>query len=149
MSRFIDSRLLVWLITIVLLAGCQTVPTPDQSADTPLTNTYWKLMSVHGQAATVGNGQREPHIVLNAEEHRVQGYTGCNSLAGSYKRHDRGLTFNQIVTTRMFCANAADTEQNLLDALEHTARAHVQQDQLTLEDADGQPLARFESRLMQ
>ncbi|MES1925149.1 META domain-containing protein [Salinisphaera sp. T31B1] len=140
--------LLITLMTMLLLGGCQSAPAPDRPGDMPLVNTYWKLMSVNDQTVTVRDGQREPNIVLDAEGHRLRGHTGCNRMAGSYTSRGHSLTFGPITTTRMFCADSADTEQDLLDALEHTARAHIQQDRLTLEDADGQPLARFEARLM-
>ena len=50
--------------------------------DVTLTNTYWRLVELDGEPATVAEGQQEPHIRLQPEESRVAGSGGCNRMMG-------------------------------------------------------------------
>ncbi|GAB3683342.1 META domain-containing protein [Salinisphaera aquimarina] len=139
---------LVMALTLALSA-CQSAPGASTHPDDALTNTYWKLVSVGGHSVQVQPNRREPHLVLVNEGQRVQGFAGCNSLSGRYRQDDEQLRFEQIVTTRMFCADQMSTEQAFLDALKRSVQAHIERNQLTLLDAGGRSLAHFESRVMQ
>jgi putative lipoprotein len=111
--------------------------------DASLTETYWKLIELGGQAAVVGAGGRELHLVLTGEGSRVHGFSGCNRFTGSYRRTDGQLGFTQLASTRMACMEGMEQEQRFLDALGRTSRFTIRGDQLTLDSADGQPSMRF------
>ena len=110
-----------------------------------LEDTYWKLMRLGGNAVVVVENQREPHIVLRSEEHRVTGSTGCNRLTGSFTRQDAELSFGQMVTTRMACVHGMETEAAFAAALGEVRAWRIVEDRLELYDADGELLMELEA----
>ena len=111
--------------------------------DASLTETYWKLIELGGQAAVVGAGGREPHMLLASDGSRVHGFSGCNRFTGSYRRTDGQLSFTRLASTRTACMEGMEQEQRFLDALGRTSRFTIRGDQLTLDSADAQPSMRF------
>jgi hypothetical protein len=61
-------------------------------ADAEFQETYWKLTRLEGKPVILSEKQREPHLVVRSKENRVTGFSGCNSMTGSYT-----LNGNQIV----------------------------------------------------
>ncbi len=152
----------LWL-AVALLTGCVPASGTGQAANAPtlppraedstrslaqLENTYWKLLSLRGQAVAVSAQQREPHFVLHSEAGRVAGFGGCNRLGGSYRLQGQALTFGPLVSTEMACAQGMQQEQQFLQALGRVARWRIAGEQLELLDAQGAAVARFESRYL-
>lgn len=135
---------LILCLMAVLMVGC-TAMAPAASVDEPLENTYWKLNRLGETPVTAVDNQREAHLVLHAEEARVAGSGGCNRLMGSYDLEGEALSFGRLATTMMACPAGMQTERAFLDALEEVAAWEVDGKTLTLSDADGEPLARFEA----
>jgi len=111
--------------------------------DASLTETYWKLIELDGQAAVIGAGGRELHMVLASDGSRVHGFSGCNRLTGSYQRTDGQLSFSQLASTRRACMEGMEQEQRFLDGLGRTSRFIIRGDTLTLYSGDAQPTMRF------
>ncbi len=114
----------------------------------PLENSYWKLTRLGDTLVLVGDGQREPHLILRPEDHRLGGSGGCNRLAGSYRLDGDRLEFGELATTKMACAEGMATEAALLAALNAVRSWRIVGEHLELLGADGTPLARLERRLM-
>lgn len=136
------------LASVLALTGCASLDASsrDTATQTTLENTYWKLVTVGEQSAAMSDQAREAHFVLHAEETRVAGSTGCNNLMGGYTLEGDQLSFGSLGTTRMACANPQMTlERDFLEALSHVARWEVVGETLTLDDAQGQPVAHFEA----
>jgi copper homeostasis protein (lipoprotein) len=121
----------------------ETCGTPTVDAD--FTNTYWRLVRLGKEPVVVSAERREPHLRFLPGENRVQGSTGCNRLIGSYERSDAKLRFGAVATTRTACADDAEQEQALLQALEATRRFSIAGSHLELLSDDGRLLARFEA----
>jgi copper homeostasis protein (lipoprotein) len=111
-----------------------------------LEDTYWKLTRLGGRPVIVGERQREPHLILRSEIHRVSGSAGCNRLVGEYHVEGRRLSFEKMATTRMACAEGLETEEKFLAALEQVKTWKIVGEHLELYDAHGAFLARFETR---
>jgi putative lipoprotein len=111
--------------------------------DVSLTDTYWKLVEFDGQAAALGAGERELHMVLTSEGSRVRGFSGCNRFTGSYERNDGWLQVAQLASTRMACVKGMEQEQRFLDALSRTSRFTIQDDALALYSGDERFILRF------
>lgn len=111
-----------------------------------LQNTYWKLVALQGQpAAMLDPQEREVSITLGSDKRQVQGFTGCNSLGGSYTLNGAALKFNQLASTRRMCAHAANTlEREVLGALKATTSYRIDGEQLMLLGG-GRVQARFEA----
>jgi heat shock protein HslJ len=111
--------------------------------DASLTETYWKLIELDGQAADIGAGRREVHMVLTGEGSRVHGFSGCNRFTGGYQSDSGNLTFTQLASTRMACIEGMELEQRFLGALSRTTRFSIQGNSLALYSGDEQPRMRF------
>lgn len=120
--------------------GCGRMTRPGE-----LTNKYWKLTELDGGPVVVG-AAREPHLRFQAADSHVAGSTGCNSISGTFSRHDDRLTLSRMVTTLMACADTTISrqEQRFLQALATVDRAGTVGDRLTLYAQD-RPVARFEA----
>ncbi len=144
------TALAVLVVGIALISG-HGVHRPGAGSDVPLVNTYWALTEIGGNPFKMPEGMgREPHMVLQMEDSRVAGYSGCNRLMGRYALEGEGLTFpDGIATTRMACVVGMDTEKAFADVLQRSSGWNIEGDTLTLSDEDGTALARFEQRLME
>jgi heat shock protein HslJ len=117
-------------------------PQSRTTATALLENTYWKLTSL-GELPVTAVSQQEPLFVLNSDTHRVSGSAGCNRLTGSYELKDDHLTFSQMVTTMMACAEGMDTEKAFLKALTDAKTWKMAGDELELLNDAGNMVARF------
>ena len=128
-------------VAITAQAACEV---PSSSAAS-LENTYWKLVTLRGQPVVVADRQREPHLILQPEQHRVAGSGGCNRIAGGYTLAGDRLTFGRTAGTMMACRDGMEQERTFLDALGAVARWRIDGQRLELVDSRGDVLARFEA----
>jgi copper homeostasis protein (lipoprotein) len=114
-------------------------------ASAPLENSYWKLTRLAQQPVILAPEQREPYLVLQAQDRRLNGYAGCNRMTGSYEVDDTSLRFSQTATTKMACVKGMDTEDDFLKALGQVRHWHIEGEHLILADEFGNVLAQFEA----
>jgi putative lipoprotein len=110
-----------------------------------LENTYWKLLRLGTDSITVSDRQAEPHFMLHPGTHHVTGSGGCNRFSGSYNVAGDVLTFGEMVSTRMACAEGMESEQRFLNALGMVNKWRITGERLELLDSGGTVLARFMS----
>ena len=115
-------------------------------AGTPLLGTYWRLVELSGKDVPATHERdSEPHLVLQAKG-QAGGSDGCNRFNGSYVLDGMQLVFAPLSSTRMACRpGSAAAEGKYLQALQAVQGFKVQQRQLVLTDAAGQPLLRLEA----
>ena len=126
---------------------------PDQrceraQADASLTNTYWRIHSLEGQAVDPTEGRREPHLLLRGAdgEQRYSATVGCNQMAGSFALEGETLTFGEGIATRMACPPPLDQlEERLARVLAATRGWRIEASTLELADESGSPIALFEA----
>ena len=113
--------------------------------DVSLTDTYWKLVEIEGQEASLGAGQLELHMVLTSDGHRVRGFSGCNRFTGSYERNGDRIQLAQLASTRMACvdADAMEQEQRFLNRLREAQRFTIHGDELAIYSGDAHLVLRF------
>jgi len=100
---------------------------------TALENTDWRLLEVAGQpVAASPAGERQAHLRLTAQDKRLQGYTGCNSMTGGYTLEGDALRFTQVAATQRFCADSAEVETAFTQALGETTGYRLAAGQLEL-----------------
>ena len=143
-----------WLILgMLLLAGC-AYDSPQNKGAAPtqstaqLLNTYWKLTELDGQVITTPQDAREIHFVMESENPRVHGFSGCNGMMGGYVLNGNELKFDQMGGTLMACNADMDLEKKFLVMFGDVARWEIAGETLTLVNADGKTLAVFESRYL-
>jgi len=112
-------------------------------AQTTLRKTYWRLVALNGKPAVIAKGQREPHLVLQADEYRVSGSGGCNNIVGGFELDGDRLRFTQMAGTMMMCPEGMQQEASFLKMLETVARYRIAGDALTFDDAKGKAVAKF------
>jgi putative lipoprotein len=125
------------LLSLVLAAATMSA----SAADASLLDTRWTLESVRGMTAVAGRGG-PPHMVLGPDG-GINGSTGCNQMGGGFTLDGESIAFSPIRTTRMYCADAYRTEQELLKAFPDVARFVITGDRLELLTKDGVTLAVF------
>jgi heat shock protein HslJ len=141
------------ILGVLLLAGCvhdnaHTQAAAPTKSTAQLLNTYWKLTELGDQVIVTPQDAREIHFVMQPENQRVVGFSGCNRMMGAYALNGNGLKFDQMGGTMMACTTNMEVERKFLDMFSEVARWQISGETLTLLDADGKALAVFESRYL-
>jgi heat shock protein HslJ len=117
--------------------------------DRPLTGTTWRLTSYNNGKQAVVSVLPDSEFVLQLREDGQLAGRACNNYRGGYERDDGSLRLvGPIAATRMACPEPdgiMSQEAAYFAALERLASYQIDGDQLTLQDADGATLARFEA----
>ena len=98
----------------------------------------WIVNDVDGKG--VSECETTPYLSFDEQEGRVNGCLGINLLIGSYSYKNGSLTFSNMGSTMAGSPEDADIERALSDALEHTAKASIDGDKLSLCDKSGKVL---------
>jgi heat shock protein HslJ len=113
--------------------------------ESPLRNTYWKLVRLGGAPVEVANNQREPHLIFALDEMRVSGSGGCNRIAGTFAIEGDHLRFSPIAGTMMACPSGMEQEGRFIRALEKADRYLIEVSHLQLLDKTGAVLVEFQA----
>jgi hypothetical protein len=82
--------------------------------------------------------------VLIIEGSRVRGFSGCNTFTGTYKVEKDRFQFLQMASTGKACQVGMELEQRFLSALNDAVQFKISGDTLSLYNADGQSILRFD-----
>jgi len=137
---------LALICAAALLGGCTTTETPSNHAQ--LENTYWKLMTLGGEDVSSPEGAREIQFTLDADTHRVAGFSGCNNMMGAYTVQENKIVFSSMGGTRMFCENTMDIEKRVHEMFANATAWKISGESLELIDSYGRPIATFKARDM-
>lgn len=130
-------------ITLQLVHVARHTADTAKAPASPLRNTYWKLTELHNKPVEVAGQQREPHIIFAADEPRLSGNGGCNSIMGGFDVSGNQLTFKQMAGTMMACQHGMQQESEFLRSLGTVAAYEISGQTLTLRNADKEVVARF------
>jgi len=122
-----------------------TVPAAPAVTTSGLLNTYWRLSELDAQQVITPADAREIHVVLNSENQRVTGFSGCNRLMGGFALAGNTLKFDQVAGTLMACARV-DNEKRFLATFPQVARWEISGETLRWLDGGGKTLATFQAR---
>lgn len=131
-------------LMVILAVGCSSSDQPSSKAS-DLQGRVWVLQQVSGAAVEAPAGGQKVHIEFKADSSMVTGYTGCNSMGGTFYQNADTLVFGHLVSTRMACDEGMEVESAMMDALEATKTFQVVGDALVLNGDDGE-LARFQAQ---
>lgn len=137
----------IFILTALILAGCTVLgggaePTAEAQS---LANTSWMLVS-YGPADAPTEVAPGSQVTLQFEgETNAGGSAGCNSYGGQYQQQGSTVSFNEVVSTLMACADAAVMEQEtqFLTALQTTGEFELSGDSLTIFYNNGQDALNF------
>jgi heat shock protein HslJ len=103
-------------------------------------NTQWNLATLNNQAVLA-----DPKVTMKLEDDKISGSDGCNSYGGSFSTSGSKFSVGKdIVSTEMACSEPIMQQSSTFYAiLTHSAAYKIEDQQLTLLDAKGVPLATF------
>lgn len=129
-------KFVVFALSVILLAACTAL----QPAAPVLDGTAWNLLQLNGQPVVEGTMP-----TLTFHEGQAGGNSSCNSYGAEYTQQGKSLTFAPIVTTLMACLDAGIMQQEsaMYAALQTVKTYQLEQDTLTLLDADGSAVLVF------
>jgi heat shock protein HslJ len=132
----------------VQLAGCAAEGPAAPPAPKALTleNTYWKLTSIGETPVAVSKDPREPHLVLQSRDRRVDGADGCSRLRGSYLTEGSSVSFVQIASGKSGeCLAGVNDGQAMQRALASVSRWRIVGRELELMNERDTTIARFQA----
>ncbi len=113
--------------------------------DSPLRNTYWKLVRLNGTPVRVPRRQREPYLLFAGDGSHISGNSGCNPVMGGYELDGDRLLLSRMASTRMACLEGMELEEQFLQSMEKVVRYRIRGSHLDLLDKTGAMIARFEA----
>ncbi|HMB56667.1 MAG TPA: META domain-containing protein [Arenimonas sp.] len=114
--------------------------------DAAIEGTRWRLSLIGAQTVDPDAAPQTPAITLDKAAGKLQGSTGCNSIAAAYTLEGDSLSFTPAVITRMACPAPAMVQESAIVAmLGKVASVKVIGQQLELHGSDGALLARFDA----
>jgi heat shock protein HslJ len=121
------------------------VPSETPGASDDLAGTSWQLESfgASGEETPVIQGSM---LTLEFQAGgQAGGNSGCNSFGGEYHVEDGNLTFGQLMSTLMACADQAvmDQEGRYLGALQAASEYTLDGDRLVISGGSGQDVLNF------
>ncbi|MGB5136099.1 MAG: META domain-containing protein [Prochlorococcaceae cyanobacterium] len=114
----------------------------------PLRGTSWRLSSLtlQGRQERPPAGGRPVELLFDKDSDRVSGSGGCNRLMGGFTLDGSTLRFSPLASTKMACAEPVMAfEMNVVRALEQVRGWRIEGNALSLLDAGGRPLLRYQA----
>lgn len=71
----------------------------------------------------------KPTIIFNTKENKISGFAGCNRYNGNFTKKENTITFNGIISTKMYCQNMP-VEKEFLTALSKTTSYKISENKL-------------------
>ena len=120
-----------------------------QRADASLTNTYWRIDALAGEAiAGLPADSREPHLILRTQDDstadapRFSATVGCNGMMGEFNQRGSALTFGRVAGTLMACPPPlGDLERTLAQTLETVQSYRINGETMVLLDGTNEIIA--------
>ncbi|MBI9065172.1 MAG: META domain-containing protein [Marinilabiliaceae bacterium] len=114
--------LFIALIAFPLLISCKSTQNTSNNSSNEQMRTQkasevfietnkWELTRFNEQSpAEAGFADRTPNLVINMQESKIGGFSGCNSFGGKVAIEENKITFNQVFSTKMFCEGIPEPE---------------------------------------
>lgn len=109
--------LLLIALFALALSACSSAK-PDISGD-------WKLVS-YGDAASPTPALLDVDTTFTFKDGQMGGNVGCNGFGGEYELNGDQITFNGIMSTLMYCEEAALQEQGVLGVFSDNLALQIQ-----------------------
>jgi heat shock protein HslJ len=116
--------ILLLLASVLVLVACKAKKTanevaPEDSTSAPLDvrlHDIWVLTTINGEE--LDRTKARPRLELYPKEGRISGNGGCNELFGQMDGMGKEITFRNVGTTKMFCRDIMELENNFLTLLQ-------------------------------
>ena len=102
-----NHRIILLVFLTILLFSCSS----SNKVVDPLINDIWVLEFFKGTSYNPkSEGVQLPTIEIHLKDKKVVGNTGCNNMNGKVEVEEDQITFSNIITTKMFCAESIEQE---------------------------------------
>lgn len=122
---------------VAILIGCQ-------SQNNLVLNNQWKLIEMNGK--NLKGEDVEITLTFNTSNHQVNGNGGCNQYFGGYKLIDNAVEISNLGSTKMFCAETANFEDEYFNTLKDKSDIKVTENQLIL-SKEGKAVLIFQKKI--
>lgn len=122
---------------VAILVGCQ-------SQNNLVLNNQWKLIEMNGK--NLKGEDVEITLTFNTSNHQVNGNGGCNQYFGGYKLIDNAVEISNLGSTKMFCAETANFEDEYFNTLKDKSDIKVTENQLIL-SKEGKAVLIFQKKI--
>lgn len=131
-------------IMVSMVGGNPGAPTVSPTKPpASLTDTNWELTELDGAPAIPGANGNVLNMMLASDGSQASGFAGCNQFTGGFTVDGDQITLGPLASTRKMCAEAMDQETSFLQALGKVKRFAINQEALSLFDAEGQQVLLF------
>ncbi len=110
-----------------------------------LTNTYWKLTQLGGQAVVISEEQSKEAYLQLQTDGKAKGFGGCNMFNGSYQHKGNDLSFGPLISTKKACMLGMDTETKFMQVLSKVHYFSIHKETLSVLDSKKQKIAEFKA----
>ncbi|MDF3077600.1 MAG: uncharacterized protein K0S09_1489 [Sphingobacteriaceae bacterium] len=111
-------NLIIIVIALVLTSSCKTI---SQNADQPkFEETHWKLIAINKQAVDLGD-----KAYIEFDDDKATGKAGCNSFSAKIVKVNNHLSFEDAVSTKMYCEGVMDYENQIITNLGKVKRFEI------------------------
>ena len=134
------------LVTAASVEGDATVSIHAfaPQAQSQLEGVEWTLVSYVTEDGETKEALEGAPVTMTLEDGKASGSAGCNRYFASYEVDGDKITFGETAMTRMLCPDMVmEQEQAFSKALARVTNFAIENNQLTLLDADGNPVLVF------
>jgi len=143
----------IWILMAVLLIASACTANQDNGIAPSgedagsLIDTNWQLVSFSGPDGQTPVVEGTTPTLQFQEDNQAGGSGGCNSFGARYAIQGGSLTFSELVSTLMACAEQGvdDQEQRYYEALQTAGRYEISDGELTIWYGDGNSSLNFAS----
>ncbi|WP_367390266.1 META domain-containing protein [Lewinella sp. LCG006] len=129
---------LLLLTSVLVLVACKAKKTatevdPKDSTFAPMDerlHDIWVLTTMNGEE--LDRMKPRPRLELYPGEGRITGNGGCNELFGQMEGMGKEITFRNVGTTKMFCRDLMEQENNFLSLLQQAQTYRIKELKLYL-----------------
>ena len=108
----------------------------------PLEGTNWLLIELNEKDISTVEYDKPISVFYQKEEHKVNGFAGCNSFTGGYQLDGSKIVCTPLAATRMFCQETMEIETAFLQMLQTEHSFKMEGAHLIFKDK-GKVVARF------
>ena len=119
------------VIFTFILSSCSDKKAKSNTTSEPLSNTAWKLISIHGDE------QQDQQISLQFDEDKLNGKGVCNRYFATYRQSGNKLSIEGIGSTKMACAENGALEVKYFSMLEKVSEFKIEGNHLILKTSTG------------
>ena len=137
----------------VMLFGCTSTrmdKTTGTTMNSNIENVNWKLVTLEGQPVKMmPNQEREIYFALKPDGKRVEGFSGCNIMNGTYTLEaGNRIRFSPMAATMRACPDVNVKESDVHQVFELADNYTINNGKLSLNVGRRAPLAVFEATPM-